>query len=360
MEENTLPTRTPGLSRRSLVTTAAWSAPVIAVAAATPTAAASTSADVDVYLLPPNAGDVVSFYSPDYQTSYSYSSFIGFGIANSGSEDAPAGSIVQITYDPRVFAYNEAPTVRVGDAEHELAYEVTQTAPDSATLTLTVDVPIPAGASYESGTAPSVSTHQSFLLFYPDDTVENPQPYSDIVTNDADSNADNNARGPFPPTAHSTGPYTFTLDVDTTSASTSRCSMTLPQTVSITNSGYGAPADNDPMVQLDVDNTAVTDVSVTSIEIDGAAVGSYTLEPPTDDSSSWWLRVSQPIPVGSTLTVVFDYTVDADAGHDPVSSGYAAVQARIANDFANYSYDFWAYRGESFPRVDYPNTSCQL
>lgn len=350
-----------GTKRRTVLKAAAWSAPIVAVAAATPAAAASEITNVDLFLEPPQMGESYWFYSPDHLTSYAWGGFLGFHVSNSGTEDAPAGTIVQLSYDPRVFEYSNSPTIFIGDVEHELAYTVTQLSATTATLTMTIDIPIPAQSTWESQNSVLVRMNPTYVLRYPNDTVDNPGTYSEMIVSGQDSNTANNSRGPFSPTVHNTGPYEFTLDVASTSATITRCDMTLPQTVSVTNSGYGTPEGNDPILQLDVDNTAVTNVAVTSVEIDGVAVAEadYSVEGPTDESSSWWVRVSKPLPVGATLVVEFDYTIDADAGVDPINLGYAHVQARIANDFANYSSDFWAYRGD-FPSVKYANTGCQL
>lgn len=338
---------------------AAWGVPVIATAVAAPAAAASASRDVDLYLEAPQFGDTLAFYSLDYGISYDWGSFTAFHISNSGTEDAPAGTIVQIMYDPRVFAYPEAPFMRLGDAEHTFPYAVADTSASAAMMTLTIDVPIPAQTSWESANSILVRTNQTFLLSYPDDVIDDPTTYSEVVSNTADANAGNNTRGPYSPTVHDSGPYEFSLAADTETLSTTSCDMTVPQAIRVTNDGYGTPGGHFPVIQLNVDRTAVTDVSVATATVGGAALSNVTVIAPTDTSSSWWITAGDPIPVGETCEVTLDYTVDSNAGLDPFDQGHANVLARITNGKAPSSYDFWAYRG-SFPILTYENGQCRL
>ena len=81
MEDTTQPTR--GLSRRTLVKGAAWSVPVIAVAAATPLAAASTATNVGNFALNGTCG-VLGVLGP------------GFTLT-AGSAPLPVGTIINIT-----------------------------------------------------------------------------------------------------------------------------------------------------------------------------------------------------------------------------------------------------------------------
>ena len=81
MEDTTQPTR--GLSRRTLVKGAAWSVPVIAVAAATPLAAASTATNVGNFAINGTCG-VLGVLGP------------GFTLT-AGSAPLPVGTIINIT-----------------------------------------------------------------------------------------------------------------------------------------------------------------------------------------------------------------------------------------------------------------------
>lgn len=352
-----MPESTRHMKRRSVLKAAAWSAPVIAVAAATPAASASATVDVDVFLESPQLGESIAFYGPDYTTSYSWGSFLAFHVSNAGTEDAPAGSIVQVTYDPRIFAYNVAPYATIGGVDHEFAFTVDNVSATSAILTITLDVPIPAQTTWESSNAILVRTGPSFLLRYPNDTITNPASYSEVLSNAADQDSTNNSRGPFSATQHDSGPYTFSLESTAAPLASGGCTFTAPETMSVTNTGWGTPADHTVLLQLDVDNTAITDVAIESISINGTALSGVTLTPPTDESSSWWIETHTSLAVDGVLETTLSYTVDPSAGLDPFSQGASSVSARIRNDFANYSYDFWAYRGE-FPRDDYSEGIC--
>lgn len=95
------------ISRRTVVTSAAWSFPLIVVAAATPLAAASVDgADLASTLITPvdtvfdtGFGPVMTFSIPTQLT-----------IANTGTSDSVAGSTANLAYDGWLWALTPAGT----------------------------------------------------------------------------------------------------------------------------------------------------------------------------------------------------------------------------------------------------------
>jgi hypothetical protein len=107
-----MPAETPatGLSRRTVVKAAAWSVPVVALAVAAPSAAAS---GVGFDLTPAFGGPAINVPSDDT----SFSIFTTITITNNGPQTSPDQAVVGLYYDTLLFAptaQNPFPELIVG------------------------------------------------------------------------------------------------------------------------------------------------------------------------------------------------------------------------------------------------------
>lgn len=156
----------------------AWAAPVVLTAVGAPAAAASPIAGFDVALDPPQLGDSVIMYNPDYTHAYRMSVPVGWVVANHGTEEAPGHFPVSVTYDNRVWQIGGLQGVFRGDSSAEpivLPDLSTSTSGHATTLTATIPVSIPPGTDSFSGFYVGL-TDRTFKGEYPDDGIDDPTP----------------------------------------------------------------------------------------------------------------------------------------------------------------------------------------
>ncbi|SFR51742.1 hypothetical protein SAMN04488591_1663 [Microbacterium azadirachtae] len=138
--------------RRTILKTAAWSVPVIAVAAATPLAAASVAADLQ--LTPDPRGDTLHGVSPDGLQSYDLSVVASFSATTLGASPTPAGSVVTLTFDSRLFSGPWLTLDTYGGTIVSVASSTTAGNVTTASFTLPVAVPAGTGLTFWPHFAP--------------------------------------------------------------------------------------------------------------------------------------------------------------------------------------------------------------
>lgn len=129
--------------RRTILKTAAWSVPVVAVAAATPLAAASVAADLQ--LVPDPRGTTVHGESPDGLQSYEFPMAASFSATTLGATPTPAGSVVTLTFDSRLFSGPWLTLDTFGGTVVSVAGSTT--AGNVTTATFVLPVAVPAGTA---------------------------------------------------------------------------------------------------------------------------------------------------------------------------------------------------------------------
>lgn len=183
--------------RRTVMKAAAWSVPVIAVAAATPAAAASTVEGPDLDLRGLSMGSTFTFYSEDGQTQYMAAEPSSFIIMNQGTVAAPLGAIVQVTYDNRI----HTPTAMGyrfldnGQEVEPLDFVVDSVDGDKSTLSFVIPEQIPVNTSYDH--ALIVDIDFATDVEPPNDRYDDYVPQLYTVSADGDIDESNNVLGPY-------------------------------------------------------------------------------------------------------------------------------------------------------------------
>ncbi|PRB02105.1 hypothetical protein [Microbacterium sp. MYb64] len=143
------------LPRRTILKTTAWSIPVVAAAAAMPLAAASVAADL--VLAPQPVGEGITGTSPDGLSNYQLGWTSRYTASTSGAVATPAGAMIAISFDSRVFAAANASSGPVS-----LVLASSSTTGNVTTAMFTVPDPIPASGGsivitigFDAGGAPT-------------------------------------------------------------------------------------------------------------------------------------------------------------------------------------------------------------
>lgn len=192
-------------SRRTMLTAAAWSTPVLAIATATPAFAASGGVDLAYF---GTAGEVPQAVSEDGFKVVAQSIPHGFLLGNLGSTDIPAGTTLQVLADARWFS--------------NLSLEVNGTATDGGagttsgnirTWNFVISTPIPVSVLGGSG-LPTNGVDVRFLdtLVEPLPFVEDLEPLQLLFTPAGGGDVD-----PTNNTVRSEAQYSDTFDMDVAS-----------------------------------------------------------------------------------------------------------------------------------------------
>ncbi|WP_440710370.1 hypothetical protein [Herbiconiux sp. YIM B11900] len=158
------------LSRRSVLTAAAWSAPVVAITLAAPAASAS-EAGFDLAVDPLQLGDSLPVFSADFSRRWAAGAPLGIVVSNHGTVASPAGATLTVSVDSRVFQFTGMRGAFPGDDTPEALTIVSNTvAGNRSTITATIPYAIPAGT--DSYTGFRVSMDFDTVAVYPNDGVQ--------------------------------------------------------------------------------------------------------------------------------------------------------------------------------------------
>lgn len=319
IEHNSVERR--GVDRRTVLAAAAWSAPVVAMAVATPLAAASV-AGFDLFTGGLQQGDSVEFFNADATLKYTNGFTRGFTLMNHGPGAAPAGTLVRMRYDNRIvtptnFTYRVGPT----GTSTPLSYSTPIVNGNESIVEFVIPVAVPVGEDvYGPGTI-WVVTGYDVDIDYPNDALDDYKVmYWQIVA--ADDDGLNNLHGSLTPTtAPANNPWGLEAVASFTSFTTDRCSMELPTSATVTSVGPGATPGN-VALHLSLEPNVVTSVVLDALTIDGvpssasivSAGGSHTID------------LGQPLAAGSVVQAQFSYTVDPAAPF--VNNGFAQFSTR--------------------------------
>lgn len=178
---------------------AAWSAPVIAVAAATPAAAASTVEGFDLAVQGMSMGATFTFYSSDGQTRYMAGEPGSVLVMNEGTETAPAGTVAQVTYDNRIHTPTSTGYRFVENDETTAAdFTIVSTDGNSSTLAFVVQTPVPVNTTIDNALVLDIDFVTD--VEPPNDRFDNYVPLQYTLVADGDIDPINNVHGPFPAT----------------------------------------------------------------------------------------------------------------------------------------------------------------
>lgn len=303
-----------GPSRRTMMKAAAWSAPVIAVAAATPAAAASTVQGVDLYAAGLQMGNSISFFSTDLTTRYGTADPNGLTLLNKGEDTAPAGTVtVQARYDNRIFTPSKV-TVSSGDPAVEVPFNIISVEGNASTIAFTIPRDIPTQTDVFASNAVRVYTYFDADLAYPNDRYDDYiAPQWTVISAD-DSDGTNNVFGPWTPTSEPAEPWGLTLTAETSTLSAGSCSVDVASTVTIESVGPNSTPVA-PNGRVYVDTGLISNVSLTAATLNGTDITSdVSLE--RNVYGSYDYSLGQTLASGDTVVLSLDYDVVSDGTSD--------------------------------------------
>ncbi|WP_353116212.1 hypothetical protein [Microbacterium sp.] len=313
-----------GVARRTVLKATAWSAPVVAMAVATPFAAASTTIDLKLEAQP--FGDSLSAFSPDGVTRYTLAFPGAFSASAAGATPAPVGSTLIAVFDSRLVG---GLAVTVG-GQPAVAGSTT-TSGNRTTATFTVPVEIPANGA-------SVTVEPVFGTWNTDTWVADAEPYVLTLQAPAGTTDPNQADNSVTSTAVYTDAFDEgvtatwgTATVPQTGAPSSPFTVAVPQTVTLTAvapgevpSGQGFNIWGPTSLLTSTPSNTFTGVymavSVTSATLDGADVLSSIGTPTGDLKNGFHVDVNTAIPAGKQLVIGLDVSVDT-ASREHVYAG---------------------------------------
>jgi hypothetical protein len=157
-----------GLSRRTVISAAAWTTPVVVMAVSTPAAAASLQG-FDLTFDPYNAGDGIRLFNEDFSRRVIAAVPLGAVVSNHGTLAAPAGATVTASCDARVFTFTGMKGQLPGEASSELTILSNTTEGNRSIITAVIPSSIPAGT--DSYTGYRVNPQYEIVAAYPNDAV---------------------------------------------------------------------------------------------------------------------------------------------------------------------------------------------
>lgn len=296
-----------GFSRRTIVKAAAWSAPVVAVAAATPAAAASTVQGIDLFADGLQMGSELIFFSTDLATRYIASEPMGFTLLNKGADTAPAGSVtVQARYDNRIYT----PTgvdLSVGGSTEAVAFDIVSVDGNASTISFVIPREMPTETSVFGANAMLVFTRFEADIAYPNDTYDGYiAPQWTIMSAD-DSDVTNNVYGPWTPASEPAAPWGLTLAAETSTLSAGSCSAEVASTVTIESIGPN-PTPTAANGRMYVDAGLISNVSISSATLNGTDITS-DVDFSRNEFGSYDYTLGQTLAAGDTVVLSVDYEV---------------------------------------------------
>lgn len=316
-----------GINRRTVLTAAAWSAPIIATAVATPLAAASGAPQFDLFMSGLQQGSSVDLFTADLTMKYTDGFTGGFTLMNRGPEPAPAGTIVQMRYDNRIVTPTDF-EYRIGsaDTQQPLSYTTPVSNGNESTVTFVLPVEVPVGEDVFGAGTIWVYTDYTLDLAYPNDALDDYKVMNwRILTSDSDT-SDNLFGALTPTTVPANSPWGLELTATHTAHTTDRCAYNLPTAVTVTSVGPGTTP-GDVTINLAVEAVPVMDATLTSLTIDGVAT-SGTLT--SSQRGAYTLALARPLAAGQVVQAEFAY--DVDPAGEFTNNGWAQVNAHVPSD----------------------------
>ena len=313
------------IDRRTVLKAGAWSAPVIAVAATAPLAAATGGWDLS--LEPPQFGADVPLFTGDLTGTYTVPEPVGYVIGNRGATASPLASIaITLELDRRLWDVTGLQYRPIGSSDLVDAVHGTPTIDgDVARHTWTIVASVPPNTTHVDGIL--VRPTLRFLGEYPDDHFDDIVPVSWILTPPAgDADATNNivlwpATGAVTPAA----PFGAVTEVDWESVVVGTSHTTYrPAVARLTSVGpHPIPAGDRVLVNIESQATSAVDVDGDAL-LDGVPTpGLVTLDetgPSGDSDRQYYFRIDQPIPAGSVLSIPFASTDAGGSGGESSAS----------------------------------------
>lgn len=284
MPENDLSPRR-GISRRTVLKASAWSAPIVAVAAATPLASASVAGvDAMIYTLTTSLDFV---FSGDRSRLLELSVPTEATLRVNGSSPAPAGATLAVRFDNRLMGglSMTADGVPVPGTPETVNG-------DTATAVFTLPVPIPAGQDL-----PLAFTFERKNVTYLPDAIDSV--FTLASPGDPDE-VGNTSTAVHVERESFDASLTMTYQERTATAGGT---WHLVETATITAVGPGAVPNPTLTITSAPDVTA--NVTATSVLLDGASRPDL-LTSEAQGSGRFAFSLSEPLPAGSTLHLVFD------------------------------------------------------
>lgn len=310
-----------GIARRTVLKATAWSAPVVAMAVATPFAAASTNADL--FVRDRGLSDFSEAFNADKSQLLTFGTPLGVTIGQSYNlTPVPVGSLLTFTYDNRVFD-----GLSIAIAGSPVAVSSPVASGNVSTVTAVVPVELP-----ESGGIDVDTTFATWNKDYLDGIA----PFTATIAPPAGivdpSNGDNTVT--VSPT------YLPTFDADT-SSTVNTYQFTYPNstepfpwytiaTFTLRAKGAGdIPADSTFMVFTP---EPVVSLTATSITLDGAPAADLLSAPTIDEYNRYTYTLTRPIASGSALHVVFDYVLSTTTpNYQPSSASVSVMPSRMGD-----------------------------
>ncbi len=324
----------PSLSRRTVVTAAAWSAPVIAVAAATPAAAASTAGAVDLFADGLQMGSGMTYFNKDLTTRYETADPLGFTLLNNGPEPAPAGSVsVQVRYDNRVFTPTE---VTISGSE-PIPFSTPVASGDASTFTFTVPQQVEVETDVFGPNALRVITRFDGSFAYPNDVFDDYVEPSWTILSDDDADTSNNIFGPFTSTPYPATPWGLTLETETTSLTSGSCTFDVPTSVTVTSVGPN-PTPEAVTGYLRLDTGLVSSVSLTGATHNGNSILSDVVFESSGGAYSF--NLGRPLEADDVVVLSFDVEAAENGGvnGDMAQIGVSGFNGQDLNERLTISY----------------------
>ncbi|WP_102193937.1 hypothetical protein [Microbacterium aurantiacum] len=302
--------QTGGLSRRTILKASAWSAPVVALAVATPLAAASVA--VDLRLRGYSFGDTIFGRSPDGLRGYRIAILGGYGATTVGDTPTPGANLV-MTFDARIFG---APSATI-DAQAATLLTTTTTG-NTTTAIFSLPIAIPA----DGAEAEILISYGSITEDWYEDIA--PSSVSILPSGGTDPTPSDNTVT-LTPTYFDTfdAGVTATWTTDTIPSAAGGAAFTVYKPASVSISSL-APGELDSSGSISVHGptsllstnpnvfTGVyTGITVTSAVLNGNDVLASIGAPTGNLQNGYQIPLNLAIPSGQTLTLGLDVEVDS-------------------------------------------------
>lgn len=325
MERESESVERAGIDRRSVLTAAAWSVPVVAVAVSTPLAAASV-AGFDLFTQGLQRGDGTAFFNGDATLKYLDGFADGFTLLNHGPQEAPAGTIVTMRYDNRIITPGDFSFSQGGPSNPRtpLSYSAPVVNGNESTVTFVIPVPVPVEEDVFGPGTIWIFTEYDLDILYPNDVLDDYRPlYWQVLTSD-DDGSNNSFGSATATTAPANDPWGLQVTGTFTRYTTSACEMELPTAVTVTSVGPGSTP-GDVTLNLSLEAFAVTGVTLGGLTVNGVPTAA-TVD--STGSGTYAIALGRPLGAGDVVEASFSYTVDATAAL--VSNGRAQFSANSA------------------------------
>ncbi|SDY47199.1 hypothetical protein [Herbiconiux ginsengi] len=311
------------LSRRTVLTAAAWSTPVVMLSVAAPAAAAS-EAGFDLSFDSYQVGDGLTVFSADFTRRWVASVPLGTVVSNHGTIASPAGATLTVSCDSRVFRFTGMRgSFGGGGAPEALTITSNTTSGNLSTITGVIPYAIPAGT--DSFTGFRVAMDFETIAVYPNDGVQPVlnttwvigSPAGDLDTgNDTDSYPGYSDIAPAAPWGVLTDAVWERVDFAGGSGYSHRATS-----VTMTSTGPN-PAVAGAEIMILTDQRVSTAISVDDIQLNGQPAGDAIVFARDDSSFGQviykYYTTTVDLVEGDVVTFSLSYT-DGDPATVPVN-----------------------------------------